>query len=202
MAIGITKLDARGPLSSSPRAVAKDDDDLLPKKKTSSSKTSSTKSSSKGAPSAQMLKIMRVVRGVGIVLGGFVTLVGFMSIVGLITDNFWVRLLVALVVVIGIPAFVTERLLRKLKGGGLGFVTDIFAIVLLLFALLLVAADFMSKPLFVREGDRYARSGSKTMARLVYYLGGVSPTFPEEGAPSGSASASASASGSAPTGSK
>ena len=149
-----------------------------------------------------MLKVIRVVRGIGILLGGFVTLVGFMSIVGLITDNIWVRLLGALVIVIGLPAFLTDRLLRKMKGGGLGFVADIFAIVLLLFALLLVAADFMSKPLFVREGDRYARSGSKTMARLAYYLGGVSPTFPEPGAPAGSASASASASGSAPKGSK
>src|SRR5688572_26586947 len=131
MAFGHTKLDARGPLSSSPRAVAKDDDDLLPKKKTSSSKTSSTKSSSKSSgPSPQMLKVIRVVRGIGILLGGFVTLVGFMSIVGLITDNIWVRLLGALVIVIGLPAFLTDRLLRKMKGGGLGFVADIFAIVL------------------------------------------------------------------------
>jgi serine protease Do len=145
-----------------------------------------------------MVKVMRVTRGIGIVLGGFVTLVGFMSIVGLITDNFWVRLLGALVIVVGLPAFLTDRLLKKMKGGGLGFVADIFAIVLLAFALILVAADFMSKPLFVREGDRYARSGSKTMARLAYYLGGVSPTFPEPGAAgSASASASASASGSA-----
>jgi len=164
--------------------VPKDDDDLLPKKKTAVSKSSS-KSKSTG-PSAQMLKVIRVTRGIGILLGGFVTLVGFMSIVGLVTDNFWVRLLGAIVVIVGIPVLVTDRLLKRMKGGGLGFVADIFAIVFLTFALLLVAADFMSKPIFVREGDRYARSGSRTMARLAYYLGGVSPTFPDGTAPAGS----------------
>ncbi|MBX3217189.1 MAG: hypothetical protein KF850_34485, partial [Labilithrix sp.] len=60
--------------------------------------------------------------------------------------------------------------------------------------------DFASKPLFVREGDRYARSGSRAMARVVYFLGGVSPVFPEESGapPAGSGAASASASASAP----
>lgn len=146
-----------------------------------------------------MLRLMRITRLVGVVLGGFVTLVGMMSLVGFITDNFWARLVVALVVVVGLPAFVSDRLLKRTGlGGGLAMVTDIFAIVLLGAALVLVAVDFASKPLLVREGDRYARSGSRTMARVVYFLGGVSPVFPDERGtpPAGSASASASASAS------
>jgi hypothetical protein len=188
----------------------KDDDDLLPKK--TRAKAAPARSSKKSSSSAQMVRIMRITRGVGIFLGGFVTLVGVMSAVGLATDNFWARFLVALVVVVGLPAFVADRLLKRAESaGGLGLVADIFAIVLLSFALILVAADVASRPLLVREGDRYARSGSRTMARLVYYLGGVSPVFPGEpdptpaGSGSASASASASASGSAsarPEGSK
>jgi hypothetical protein len=102
---------------------------------------------------------------------------------------------------VGLPAFISDRFLKRTNlGGGLAMVADIFAIILLGFALILVAVDFVSTPLLVREGDRYARSGSRTMARFVYYLGGVSPIFPDEkgGAPpggSGSAAASASASG-------
>ena len=139
-----------------------------------------------------MLRLMRVGRTIGILFGGFVTLVGMMSVVGFATDNFWARLIVALVVVVGFPAFVSDRLLKRTKlGGGAAMVVDIFAIVLLGIALLLVAADFMSKPLLVSEGDRYAQSGSRTMARLAYFLGGVSPVFPEErgAAPATSASA-------------
>lgn len=153
-----------------------------------------------------MLRIMRVARTIGIVLGGFVTLVGMMSVVGFATDNFWVRLIVAVVVVVGFPAFVSDRVLKRTRlGGGAAMVVDLFAIVLLGIALLLVAADVVSKPLLVSEGDRYAKTGSRTMARLTYFLGGVTPTFPDEkpaGAkPAGSSSAAASASA-APTGSK
>lgn len=180
--------------------MAKDDDDLLPKKKaiSSSSKPSSKKGGSKPA-SPQMIRLMRMTRIVGILFGGFVTLVGLMSVIGFITDNFWVRLLVGLVIVVGLPAFISDRFLKRTNlGGGLTMVADIFAIILLGFALILVAVDFVSTPLLVREGDRYARGGSRPMARLVYFLGGVSPVFPEEkggGAGSGAASASASASG-------
>jgi len=170
------------------------EDDLLPKKKPvaavkgSAAKPSST---SKG-PTPQMVRLMRIVRAVGVLLGGFVTLVGMMSVVGFVTDNFWVRLLVALVVVVGLPAFLSDRLLKRTRlGGGVGMVGDVFAIVLLGIALVLISIDFASKPLLVREGDRYARSGSRTMARVVYFLGGVSPVFPEEksAAPAGSGSA-------------
>ncbi|MBX3263106.1 MAG: hypothetical protein KIS78_30140 [Labilithrix sp.] len=174
------------------------DDDLLPKRKSSAAKPPSRAGS--GA-SASMLRLMRIARLVGLLLGGFVTLVGAMSLVGFITDSFWVRLVVALVVVVGFPAFVSDRVLKRTSlGGGLAMVTDIFAIVLLSVALVLVAADFASKPLLVREGDRYARSGSRAMARVVYFLGGVSPVFPEEGGPAPAGSGSAPASASSPPG--
>lgn len=175
--------------------MAKDDDlDFLPKKKTTTSSGGKAKSPPKASP--QMRRLMRVTRVVGIVLGGLVTLVGVMSLIGLVTDNFWIRLLAGLVVVVALPAFVVDRFLKRTNlGGGLSMVADIFAIILLGFALTLVSVSFVSKPILVREGDRYARSGSKTMARAVYFLGGVSAVFPDEktSAPAGSGSASASA---------
>lgn len=156
-----------------------DDDDLLPKKR---SKAAPTRSARTGAAaSTQMIRLMRGGRAIGVLLGGAVTMVGLMSLVGYVTDSFWVRFVVAAVVVIGFPAFVSDRFLKKTSlGGGAAMVTDIFAILLLGIALLLVAADALSKPLLVREADRYAQDGSRTMARFVYFLGGVSPVWPEE----------------------
>jgi hypothetical protein len=181
--------------------MAKDDDEIvLPKK--GKAKASSGKST---RVSPQMRKLMLVNRLVGIFLGGFVTLVGVMAVVGLAIDSVWVRLLVGLVVVIGLPAFLADRLLRRTEGaGGLGLIADIFAIVLLGIALMLVAADAVTKSLLRHEGDLYAQSGSTFMARTVYFLAGVSPVFPSEkagakpgasGSASGSAAPSASASG-------
>lgn len=184
-------------LSSPLAAVPKDDDDDLPVSKPKGK----LKPKSRSGASPQMVKLMLGTRAVGVVFGGFVTLVGFMSMVGFITDNIFARLLVALVFVIGIPAFISDRLLKRTNiGGGLPMVVDVFAIVLLGFALLFVAADVVTKGMFAKEGDRYARSGSRTMARVVYYVAGVSPTFPDEkeaaAKAAGSASASASTKGS------
>jgi hypothetical protein len=170
-------------------------DDVIPRKKSAPSKAAAKT----GEISPSMLRLMRITRAAGIASGGFVTTVGLMSVVGLAVEAFWVRLVLALLVVVGLPAFVSDRFLKKTSmGGGIAMVADIFAIVLLGIALVLVAADFASKPLLVREGDRYARSGSRSMARVVYYLGGVSPVFPDEkprgaagGGPSGAPSASA-----------
>lgn len=182
----------------------KDDDEiLLPKTR----KAPPLKPASHGGPSAPMLRLIRITRAVALVVGALVTLVGVMGVVGLVTGNFLARLLVALVLVIGVPALVTDRLLKRTKARGLGVAGDIFAIVLLGLALFFVGLEFLSKPLFVGEGDHYARSGSRGMARFAYWLGGVTPVFPEErGLPRTvqagalSASPSASASSAAPDG--
>jgi len=124
---------------------------------------------------------MRITRIVGLLFGGIVTLVGVMGVVGLVTGNFLARLLVALLLVIGIPALITDRVLKRMKtGGNISIVSNAFTIILLGFALVLVSLEFLSKPLFVGEGDHYAASGSRGMARFSYWLGGVSPIFPEE----------------------
>lgn len=186
--------------------VATDDDDeiIVPKKSKTLAKTGRMSSGGGSrAASPPMRKLMRITCGIGIVLGGFVTLVAVMGVVGTVTDNIWARLVLGLLIVVGLPAFLADRLLKRSDStlatrGGLGMVADVFAIVLLGVALVLVAADGVTKGLFSREGDRYARSGSTAMARVVYFVGGVSPVFPSEkaagkGSPAGSGSTSASA---------
>lgn len=185
--------------------MAKDEDEIVVPKKSKAAKTSSVGSSSgsKGA-SRPMRRLMRITAAIGIALGGFVTLVGVMGVVGLAVENIWVRLLVGLLVVIGLPSFLADRLLKRSDAtlatrGGLGMVADVFAIVLLGIALVFVAADAVTSRLLAHEGDLHAKHGSTTMARLVYFVAGVSPVFPSDkpGAkPAGSGSASASASGS------
>lgn len=192
--------------------VAKDEDEIVVPKKSKSAKASSgggTATSTSGAARAtpQMRRLMRITAAVGIALGGFVTLVAVMGVVGLAVDNIWARLVVGLLVVVGLPAFLADRMLKRSDStlatrGGLGMVADVFAIVLLGAALMLVAADSVTSSLFRHEADLYAKHGSTAMARAVYFVAGVSPVFPAEksaAATSGSASASASAGASAGT---
>lgn len=169
------------------------DDDRLPKKSGSSMDVGSR------GVSSSMRRLMRMTRAVGVLFGGTVTLVGLMSVVGVVTDVYWLRLVVALVVGVGIPAFVTDRLLKRTGiRGGLTMVADVFAIVLLGAALVLVSVDVVSKPLLVREGDRYAMTGSRAMARFVYFLGGVTPVFPDTKSPAPTGSSGASSTAPAP----
>lgn len=147
-----------------------------------------------------MARLMLVVRAAGLLFGGFVAFLGAMSVGGLITDNIWVRLIVALVIVIGLPAVVADRALKRVAGG-MSLVVDVFAIVLLGLALMFVSTDTGFKNMLTHEGDRFARSGSRGMARATYFVAGVAPVFPEEkdgGAPDAAASASASGATSAP----
>jgi hypothetical protein len=176
--------------------VAKDDDEIIVPKK------SKAKPVSTGATaSASMRKLMRITCALGIALGGFVALVGAMSVVGLGLSNIWARLIVGLLLIVFLPAFLADRMLKRTSAnlgtrGSLGMVADVFAIVLLGISLMLVAASGLTKGLLTHEGDHYARSGSTTMARLVYFIAGVSPVFPHEKAgakPGGSASGSTSA---------
>jgi hypothetical protein len=180
-------------------AKEKDETPVPSKKKSLSSGGGGGSSSGSRGPSSQMARLMLGTRLVGVLLGGFVTVVGLMALVGLVTDSFFARLLVGLVLAIGLPAFIADRLLKKTNlGGGLMMVADVFAIVLLSIALVFVSVDFATKPLFIREGDRYARSGSTVTARIVYWIGGVSPSFPsDKGAPPAGSAPSASASASA-----
>jgi len=149
---------------------------------------------------------MRITCTIGIALGGFVALIGVMAVVGLAVSNIWARLAVGLIVVIALPAALADRLLKRTNAnlgtrGSLGMVADVFAIILLGIALVLVSANAMTKGLLTHEGDLYAKSGSSTMARLVYFIAGVSPVFPSDkpaAKPSGSGAAAPSTSSAAP----
>ena len=185
--------------------MATDDDDeiVIPKKAKSRPASSLRTGSGSGKPSPQMRRLMRITRGIGIALGGFVSLVGMMALVGLVTDNFLIRLLAGLVLIVVLPALLADRLLKRTNlGGGLGMVADIFAILLLGLALFLIGADSVTRGLFTREGDRYARSGSTGMARVAYFFAGVSPVFPADKPAGKGGVGSASASASASTGAR
>ena len=129
-----------------------------------------------------MTKVVRIVTGLAIALGGFVTLVGVMGAVGLVTENVWGRLALGVLVVVALPASVADRFLKRANAtlatrGSLGTVANVFAIVLLGAALTLVSANGLTKALFAGEGDRYARSGSPLLARAAYFVGSESPVF-------------------------
>ena len=126
-----------------------------------------------------------VVKTIAIVAGLPLTVISLMGLVGLVTDNFWIRLVPALLVALGSPLFLVDRLLpdddqRKARG----LPTDVLALCWMGFSVLFVGvAGPLTGSLLVAEGDRYARADAPAMARLVYWAGGVVPQWPAPRAP-------------------
>jgi hypothetical protein len=120
----------------------------------------------------------RVVKGVAIAAGAVCTFVAFSSVVGLATGNGWARGIVGLLLTLAPPAVVVDRTLLKgnVKKARPGLVSDAIAIALLGASLAFVGfGQPLTRPLLVREGDRYAEDGHDVLAHVVYFLAGVRP---------------------------
>ncbi len=139
----------------------------------------------------------------GIVVGLPAALVSVSALIGAFTENGWVRAIAALVLVIGPPLFVADRLLPgDDPTRGKGVVSDVCAVTWVLVAFLVGGAFHGStKPLLTREGDRLTAAGWGTLAQVAYVLGGVAAAAPPPSGPDASGSGSAAGSASAPLGS-
>jgi hypothetical protein len=158
--------------------VADDDDeiDLKPKKK-----SAALKPKSRRVP-ARFLMANRIVKLLSLGVGGFVSLIGWMSVFGLVLDNSIARLILALIPTLGIGLLITDRVLKRFTTDDRGgVILDVFSILFMAQALLFVSLGGITHGAFTKEGDRYARDGSRAFARAAYLFGGKSPTFEEPG---------------------
>ena len=130
-----------------------------------------------GPPSRNVIIVYTVVKVLAILGGGIGTFVALLSIVGALTENGWVRAIVALVVSIGLPLLVADRLLPKDDSAKVpGLVSDVFAVIWLLFAVVFTGVfGNATRGMLTREGDRLQRAGWGTLAQVSWFLAGVKP---------------------------
>jgi serine protease Do len=118
-----------------------------------------------------------LVKTIAILVGGFGTMVAFMSLVGVVTGNGYVRLVVAALLTIGIPAFLADRLLPKddpLRA--IGLPTDVVALFFLgLTFLYVVLLHAGTQSLLLREADRERLAGWVAPSRVVYFFAATYP---------------------------
>jgi hypothetical protein len=139
----------------------------------------------KGAPFRPFRLAHGLVKTAAIIFGLPLTILSLMSVIGLVTDNFWARSVPALLITLVPPLFLVDRLLpaddvKRARG----LPTDVLALCWLGWSLLFVGFGHpLTGGWLVREGDRFTRSGSVTLARLAYWAGGVVPEWPPPPAP-------------------
>jgi serine protease Do len=133
-----------------------------------------------GGPNPTFRAIHGVVKTISIVVGLPLTVVSLMSLVGLATGNFWIRLVPALVVALGAPLFLVDKLLPdEATASSRGLATDVLALVWLCFGVLYVGvAHPVTGRWLINEADHYARAGTTPVARVVYWTSGASPIEP------------------------
>jgi hypothetical protein len=129
-----------------------------------------------------------IVKAIAILVGGFGTMVALMSLVGVVTGNGYARLVIAALLAIGIPAFLTDRFLPKEDPlRAIGLPTDVFALFYLGFTFLyVVLCHAGTKSLLVREADRERQAAWVVPARVVYFF---AATYPVPAPPASSAPA-------------
>jgi S1-C subfamily serine protease len=153
------------------------------------------------APSANFRFAAGVLKLAAIVLGLPAALLCVMALVGAATDNGYARVIVAAVVVVGLPLVIADRLLPKHDPTGApGLVSDVCAVTWMAITFgCAAAAGSATRPLLSREGDRLVAEGHGDVARAAYLLAGlrIEGTAEPPPAPAGSGSAAASGSASA-----
>lgn len=106
-------------------------------------------------------------KGLAIVVGLALSLVSLMAAVAVVSRNLLVQLIPALVLVLGVPLVVAERVARDERGRRReGLATDVLALSWLGFALLFIVGAFpVTQPLLLREAELLARSGNDAAER-------------------------------------
>ncbi|HSK04146.1 MAG TPA: trypsin-like peptidase domain-containing protein [Kofleriaceae bacterium] len=132
---------------------------------------------------------MKLARGIlkvlALVGGAFITVVSLMAVAGSFVDNGWARAGIAIVVALGVPLFLVERILARLPADQMrGVPTDVLSLIYVAFALVFVGvAHGSSRPLLQDEGQRLERAGMPRIAKAAYLLAGGSPGAPAAAAP-------------------
>ncbi len=99
-----------------------------------------------------------------------------MAVVGAVTTNGYARVIVAVLVTLGVPLAIADKLLPKDDPtGGKGIVTDVLALVLIALPLAMTGAVRVTGSLYVAEGDRLWSEGYEPLAQVAYLLGAASP---------------------------
>jgi urea transporter len=115
------------------------------------------------------------VKLVAIAGGSVGSTLSLMAIAGELSESFFVQVLLAVLVAIGLPALVV-RVLRPKDDPliAIGLTTETYALLLLGFAVaFVVGAHDTAQPLLTREGDRAADAGAPAVARAEWFLAGV-----------------------------
>lgn len=114
------------------------------------------------------------VKLLAILAGGAVTVLCLMSVAGAVVANGWARLGIALVVAIGVPALITDRLLPDDAARGKGIASDVFALTWLGIAFVFVGLGIsFTRPLLHSEAGRLAGAGMDTLARVTFWMAGA-----------------------------
>jgi S1-C subfamily serine protease len=147
-------------------------------------------------PGAGIVIGHKIFKLAGFVVGLPAAMICVMALIGGVTENGYVRFFGALVLVLGLPLFIADRLLPNhdpTKARGL--VSDVLAVSWTLATFVIAGAlGGTTRPMLGREGDLLVKAGYPDLARGAFLLAGFDATIPNpEPAPVASASSSASA---------
>ena len=122
--------------------------------------------------------LLGVLKVAALTIGGVLTLISLMAVAGAFVDNGWAQLGMALVVAIGLPALIVDRLLPHDATKSNGVVSDVFSLLWIGFALLFVGFTNFTGDLLRAQAANFHAGGRDGLTALTMWVAGPAESEP------------------------
>jgi V8-like Glu-specific endopeptidase len=113
-----------------------------------------------------------LLKTIALFIGGLLTIISLMAILGLFIGNGWAQLGIALVVALGIPALIADRVLPSDAKKSDGVVSDVYSLIWVGFALLFVGLSSVTGNMLRDKAADFHKNDKTNLAALTMWVAG------------------------------
>ncbi len=116
--------------------------------------------------------LIGLLKTIALSVGGLLTIISLMAILGLFIANGWAQFGIALVVALGIPALITDRVLPHDAKKSDGVVSDVYSLIWVGFALFFVGLSSITGGLLRDKAADFHANDKENLAALTMWVAG------------------------------
>lgn len=116
--------------------------------------------------------LLGILKVAALSVGGVLTIISLMALSGTVIDNGWAQLGIALLVAIGLPALIADRLLPPDAKKSNGVVSDVYSLVWIGIALLFVGLTSLTGNMLRAKAANFHQNDHESLAELTMWVAG------------------------------
>ncbi len=123
--------------------------------------------------------LLGILKVAALFIGGPLSVISLMALVGMFVVNGWAQLGIALLVVIGLPALIVDRVLPRGAKKSNGIVSDVYSIVWMGIALVFIGFVSLTGDMLRAQAENFDDSGHDRLANLTMWVAGSANVLPD-----------------------